>query len=93
MKRTIAALGLIGLLGGCDKAQTWVKDECTKGDLTFKAEYVSVLADPDQCNLLIYHGNDKVGSVYKVGKAKPDFKCDNGQVFNSEECTFSYKSQ
>ncbi len=91
----VGAIGLVGLLGGCDfdKNETWIKDKCTKGDLTFKAQYVSVNGGTDSCDLLVYRDSSLLGSIEKINSARPNITCDDGKVFDAENCIFSYKPQ
>ena len=86
----VGALGLVGLLGGCEKDDMWVRDECKVGNLTMKAQYHQVSGDFDQCNLLLYNGDKVVGSIENASNNAVIY-CDDGRVSRAGICAFVRK--
>lgn len=87
---TSAVVGLVGLLGGCS-GETWVKDKCQAGDLSFEAEYTSRMFWEDSCALIISNGGGKAAKIEWINRADTYLPaCDDGKIFDKNECVFFY---
>ncbi len=88
---TGAVVGLVGLLGGCEKEGIWTRDECRVGSLTMKAQYHQISGDLDYCNFL-FSGSDKSNDKSYGGIERAESNaviyCDDGRAFNADACAF-----
>ncbi len=81
------AVGLAGLLGGCEKDEMWIRDECRVGSLTMKAQYHQVSGAFDVCNILLYNGDHIVGFIVDP-RNNAVIYCDDGRTFDASACAF-----
>ncbi|MBI4151517.1 hypothetical protein HY496_00985 [Candidatus Woesearchaeota archaeon] len=87
MKTYISALGLVGLLSGCDENKIIPRDECRNGDLTLRTSVNQRFMATNSCLVSIYRGDQLIGEVDVFSRGLY-LSCDSPYSFNRGACAF-----